>query len=1258
MKTLIITCLLAAVSLAAESQDNIPGKRQRGASATLPARAMPASSMYHPDAVVKRTYKLSHADTVMNFGSGRPVTKNGTKLQTLSQNSTAAAVTNSGIPATTTDPNSIIKPVVVYPSPNVGSLASNIDQTVDLYTGKLNLNIPLYTLQSKDITVPVSLSYHGGNGIKVNELSGATGLGWDMIAGGSISRVMHDLPDETDLDAATVNNPVHDAGSITAPAAFLAVEIGYLNLKNRASKDLNAFGALSYNDQALLIDYTNFPIRSLTPDCVNGNAACPNPIVKFDTQPDEFYFNFGQYSGKFVFDQDGNINTIPKQNLKIEKTIQTSGIKSKIVQFVVTTPDGVKYTFGDANFLAVEESRLHHEDQVIAEFEYRCSNTSGIASTANGIPITIYPYDRTPYIHTYSIDCNQPPVYDDFSRGKNFSATDIDFFPTSWYLSSILSPTGDMVSFNYEATAANPVVYLQNSSLTSNYPNLSEFQFADGWHFESLLGPNHEACKTYFTFPMFQSLVYSTDWVYLKGRRLKTIVTKNNYQVRFDALTARNDIPGDKRLDKVSIYDNNNNLLKYFSLNYTENYNSEPIFPAIAVYPQPNNSALGYQIQTFSLEPEEADKYRLFLNSVTETAADGTGKPPIQLNYFDKNIPPRFSINQDQWGYNKVNMTGFPLIFNSYIGNGGDVVPRSNLNIFSWGIFDGSKPVPAWGTDNYLPTDNPNAITSGLLKQVVYPTGGIKEFTYEPNVAGTTTVGGLRISQQKDYTAPGVQAYKETTYKYTNGASVNPLVTGYQLLEYENDNKSIFDSRVFATDKPFYGLETTKGGLVGYGQVDVAQAGNGKTTYNFYNPSDHPDSKTVITQLYNGATSTDAYPFPKNTDKDFQRGLIHIETVFDETGKTVNKKTYNYNFAPANYTVTHSPGLVGTQSTWNEDDNFHTGGFLPFKWYLAAPFTYDSNWFFLSDITENVYDTNQNLSTTTTSYFYDNPIHQLLTRTESLNSRNDLIQQKNKYVGDEGTISGLTTTELDAVNKLKTQFRYTTLLEKEENRNGVLSSRVRNGFKDWGNGLIMQESVKIQKAANAMEPRLTYQAYDNTNGNIMQYAKDSDAPVAFIWGYQKQYPVAQVLNAAAKDIYYDSFEEGNGTSVLNDSKTGHYSFSGAYQPKITGLDNGIYKMTYWKKTGTSWTLQVTDNISVTTNLYQFNISGQIDDVRFYPQNAQMTTYTFDPMIGMTSETNANSEVTYYDYDNFQRLKSTRDKDGNVVKSYTYHYKGQ
>lgn len=54
----------------------------------------------------------------------------------------------------------------------------------------------------------------------------------------------------------------------------------------------------------------------------------------------------------------------------------------------------------------------------------------------------------------------------------------------------------------------------------------------------------------------------------------------------------------------------------------------------------------------------------------------------------------------------------------------------------------------------------------------------------------------------------------------------------------------------------------------------------------------------------------------------------------------------------------------------------------------------------------------------------------------------------------------------------------------------------------------------------------------------------------------------------------------------------------------------------------------------------------------------VTTYTYDPLIGVTSITDPKGYTTYYEYDDFNRLKRVKDADEKILSQSEYHYKGQ
>ena len=65
---------------------------------------------------------------------------------------------------------------------------------VSNYTGRANISIPIFTVTSGNITVPISLSYNS-SGVKVNDIPSSVGSNWSLNAGGVISKVVKGMED-------------------------------------------------------------------------------------------------------------------------------------------------------------------------------------------------------------------------------------------------------------------------------------------------------------------------------------------------------------------------------------------------------------------------------------------------------------------------------------------------------------------------------------------------------------------------------------------------------------------------------------------------------------------------------------------------------------------------------------------------------------------------------------------------------------------------------------------------------------------------------------------------------------------------------------------------------------------------------------------------------------------------------------------------------------------------------------------------------
>ncbi|MEM7550012.1 MAG: hypothetical protein AAF363_10065 [Bacteroidota bacterium] len=88
--------------------------------------------------------------------------------------------------------------------------------------------------------------------------------------------------------------------------------------------------------------------------------------------------------------------------------------------------------------------------------------------------------------------------------------------------------------------------------------------------------------------------------------------------------------------------------------------------------------------------------------------------------------------------------------------------------------------------------------------------------------------------------------------------------------------------------------------------------------------------------------------------------------------------------------------------------------------------------------------------------------------------------------------------------------------------------------------------------------------------------------------------------------------------------------------------------------GTNW-IQNRQLITHTGGGITFSNPGQyIDEIRIYPRDAQMQSYTYE-FSQINSITDTNGTTVYYEYDNHRRLKAVKDFEGNVLSVHDYQY---
>ncbi len=345
----------------------------------------------------------------------------------------------------------------------------------------------------------------------------------------------------------------------------------------------------------------------------------------------------------------------------------------------------------------------------------------------------------------------------------------------------------------------------------------------------------------------------------------------------------------------------------------------------------------------------------------------------------------------------------------------------------------------------------------------------------------------------------------------------------------------------------------------------------------------------------------------------------------------------------------------------------------------------------------------------TTANFYDNPKHYQLTRSRVLDSKGNTHISYIKYPQDY-IPTGYTTTGNTILDTIINKNMISIPVEKSDSLyyagsgTGYTAGAQVTSFKivSPGNVILPDKTYKlaINSPITDFQPMaisgntvtqdsryalmVTMNSYDSAY-NIAQYTTADQIPVSIIWDYSRTYPIAEVKHAAVADVAYTSFEAGNkggwtySGAVTADatSPTGNNCYSvtgGAITRSLSS--SRYYIVSYWTKNSTSYS-SITGNTSGypkqgktingwtyfehrVTGLASISISGSnyIDELRLYPDTAQMTTFTYSPLVGMTSQCDLNNRITYYQYDALGRLALVSDQDKNIIKKICYNYYGQ
>lgn len=936
----------------------------------------------------------------------------------------------------------------------------------------------------------------------------------------------------------------------------------------------------------------------------------------WDALPDMYYFNFMGRSGKIIFSERG-ITTIPYQALKIVRDGSN---------WVITDEAGVKYVFG------VSENR-------------------------NGIETTEYD-DTSPFTGVPLIPATQ----------------------TSWYLVDVISPQGDVIKLDYAAEG------------TTGFGQDSQTKY----HYKLIANPTvDQVCKELT--PLQQN--YAT-YMYTNGKRLKSIKFSDG-EVSFLADTLRNDVYlGDqlKRLDHIVLRNANNEFVKQFNFTYDylgdNNVNTtSKIFNRLMLTSITEEGKNGLKNNPHQFTYKRGlipgtGSYSFDHWGYYNGASNGTNLIPKNLNtendkYFQVNTADHepntdyasigliskiiyptggnseFIYEQHDYGnINGINYNG-EYQKNYYYNTANVTNPNSGAQIqvkeqvtnFSlalaqevllsyrvqWPSFLGlgenyvalykigqTTPLLMFAGDDsqnlmeefkYLEAGNYKLVAHiedrGYKADININYQGEDTFVFKKHKAA----GGLRIKSIINSPVDETSLKEISNYIYRLAADslkssgvlnavptyeYNTTIVGFYTILTGPDagrNDECNCPMIARTSNSVAPLGASDGGNVTYSEVKVVKnnGANGSARSWFTSAIDFPDN------LYN------APPFAPTLNQADRRGLLVKEEQYDKDGKTLQAILNDYEY---NRTLS-SPNLYGTGLLAVSYREKH-----PIYPYLNK-FDYvlydiKSAWNYLKKSSKTIYNYApggvKDSVVTSSDYIYANPAHIQLTESRTKNSKNQVISTFNRYPHDMIAL-GKTEPYQEMVNR----HIYAPVIEEEQHVNAVMQSReVTNYKRGWSFNpdLILPDSIQTQNQNDPIETRFRYLEYDD-KANPLTVSQEKGSKVCYVWAYGKSIPVAEINNAD-----YATVEAVLGNaSVVN-------IFSNKLRPT---------------------------NAEVIAFLAPLRT-----DVRL--KNAMVTTCTFDPLVGMTSQTDAKGMTVYYEYDNFQRLKYIKDQNGNIIKANDYHYK--
>jgi len=1040
---------------------------------------------------------------------------------------------------------------------------------LDLYTGSININLPLQKIQADNAELNILLNYDA-SGVLVNNVSGIVGQNWNLNAGGSITRK---------IKGTSFDELNYDKGLQPGLTSAMSHQTGFFEsriLLNRTDwKDLNHLKKILSRAIApshLYPFYGGPPYQE-----IDFGDGLPNfkKVFKIDTEPDIFYFNFFGKSGYFFLGEDGNWKVSSKDNLKVIYNEETdlvnplSGIKFSVPQVEITEmykrksigrltlidDKGFKYIFGDNDLKSMEISMGEYYTSELFYPYVMKWNLKKVLSP-NGVTIYDFIYKTGQYFLTNLF----AEARHETSSNENNSAFTYTSNPStvsSFY--KIYRESGNL----YKPSYLSKILVSDGTAIDFNYIEKEDIQYTRSGNvfFEQ---------KPYMDDPYFP--LFNRKWLHEK---LYTI-----YSDEVPLANNQNQKSIRYVLDEVKV-NFNNKLINKFNFQYAH---------------------AGHRVFLYQIIKNNDEKHQFWYNNPSD-------------------LPGYFSEKKDMWGY----YNGQP----TSIGN------SKNYNF--WQNFENSK----YSTRGAVTSK----MINGTLTRIVWPTGGFTDFIFEPHTFRNRVTnnpslnnsiltelfpnggGGLRIKKI-------INEGNEREFFYNNS---------FDEMDSNISSGILLHEPLFFLRHPVYKLSfgDVTGTTISSGGTSSADGINPKSDFFnsnvAYSTVYEKKNDGYIKYIFNDFFDSPDYfmdermrplnKLSRKVDMSFDRGQLKNKIYYDSSQNMLLYKHYTYKNTSNNL---KSKGIeynyfMSNYSEQIEDDVFGVGGAISQPECRSCNTKVDPYYIYYTDkvldkeLTTEYFKDGRKIESLK-MYYYQNPLdlsYSLIDKIEEYPNKFDLSKYKTtkfQYAIDMDTSDPLIERMVEK-NMVGIPLAVTKYNEQQQPIARTETIYAKNSAT---NNLVLPVSTRNIKTGMAgygedsfVNTKVTYDLYD-AHGRLLQYTDESGLPTAIIYGYNRSQPIAKIVGAT-----YNYVEANISLTTLQDASD-------------SDVDDA------------------SENYLIT----------QLDDLRKSTafKNFYITTYTYNPLIGITSLTNPDGIREYYKYDAQNKLEKVMDVEGKVIEEYKYNYK--